>query len=52
MNSAVRPFLMKVLLKKKVYESREQCIGPTGKANNHKNAQLKKKERKKETQTQ
>ena len=34
---------MKVLLKKEVCGSREQCMGPTEKANSHRNTGLKKK---------
>ena len=48
MNSAVRPFLMKVQLKKKKFVSLvNSAQNPLKKANNQKNAQLKKKKKKK-----
>lgn len=50
MNNIVKPFLMKFLVKKEICGSREQCMGPTEKANSHRNTGLKKK--KKETQMQ
>ena len=52
MNGAVRPFFNESFGKKEVCESCEQCMGSTGNTPQPQNAHLKKKKRRKKTQTQ